>query len=540
MNAPALLAVDVASAAVFFVLAAVAARHRGKPGAIPALGLWLACTGLCGVVALSRAGVLGPERAVYGTVLGWIVAVPLWAAFAFAHTGRGPALTRRRIAAMVAYVAVLGATVVGVGPGGLLGQLLRVATSLLQTALVGAGLFGAFLLVRAAVTYDDLPTGQAVSLSIGGLCVSLFMFSLTAQSVADAVPESVTGIAGLTAVAFGVAVLRYRPFEDVPGTGPLARASVIESMSEAVVVVDREGRIVDANAAAERSLGVTVARDAGRPAATVLGYDLDAVAGETTVPTPDGRRTVAVSRSALTDRRGEAVGTSYLFRDVTDRRTRQQRLEVLDRVLRHNLRSDLDAVRGFAEALSDGVVESPEDVAARIEGTASDLVDVGETVERADRLVRRETLAVESVDLAALAEAVAADLSESYDCQIAVAPEAGPTIRTDRAILRTALREVVENAVEHSEASPATARIEATETATGARIAVSDDGPGIPERERAVLLEGEETPLRHGRGVGLWFVSWAVTRLGGALDFAEEAAGSTVRIEVPDRGSGAE
>jgi signal transduction histidine kinase len=67
-------------------------------------------------------------------------------------------------------------------------------------------------------------------------------------------------------------------------------------------------------------------------------------------------------------------------------------------------------------------------------------------------------------------------------------------------------------------------------------IEVRDDGPGIPEQERSVLLEGTETPLRHGSGLGLWLVYWGVVRLGGDLQFRErEPRGSTVAVRLPDR-----
>lgn len=66
-------------------------------------------------------------------------------------------------------------------------------------------------------------------------------------------------------------------------------------------------------------------------------------------------------------------------------------------------------------------------------------------------------------------------------------------------------------------------------------MVVTDDGPGIPERERTVLDSGTETQLEHGRGIGLWFVNWAVTRLGGELEFARnDPTGSVVTVRLYD------
>ena len=42
-----------------------------------------------------------------------------------------------------------------------------------------------------------------------------------------------------------------------------------------------------------------------------------------------------------------------------------------------------------------------------------------------------------------------------------------------------------------------------------------------PAVDREVLLEGEEAPLEHGNGIGLWLVNWIVTRSGGRIAFDE-------------------
>ncbi|MFD1588428.1 ATP-binding protein [Halorientalis brevis] len=540
----ALLGVELVVTVVFVGLSVVAVQNRDRPGALSAGLLWLVFALLTCLLAASRAAILSRQTVVAALVIGWLVLVPLWAGFVFEYTGLGPAVTRRWLGLGTGYVIVTGATTEFAGAlDGLVAQLLRVGSSLLQTGLVGVGLFGVFLLVQSAVTYDDLPNAQASVLSLSGTGVSLLLFSLGTVDPAEptTLPPVVTGFLGVIAGGFAVGVFRYRLFSDTPGTGPLARRSVLEAMSESVVVVDREDRLVDANEAAEATLGIDPTRDAGRPIAAILGLSLDGIdTGTTTVPTPDGRRQFDVSESLLTNQHHETVGTSYLLQDVTDEQTQKQRLEVFNRVLRHNLRNNLDAVRGFAEVLSDGSLDDPTDVASRIQRTATDLAEIGETVERADRVMTQDTLTLQQVDLETLCDAVAAAIRERYDCQITVVTTAtDPLVRTDRAVLRMPLFEVVENAVEHSDADVPTVTIEISRAGDSGQIAVRDDGPGIPDREQAVLLDGEETPLRHGKGVGLWFVSWAITRLGGDLSFEDVAdAGSEVRLTVPDRAEG--
>lgn len=535
-----LVSLDVVTAGTFALLAIVAVRHRDRPGAAVAGTLWVSLAALSGVLVGNRLGLLGARAAATAILSGWVVATTLWAGFVFTYTRRGPTPTRRRIAFAACYVAVVSVTTVfGITGTTTASSVIRLVMAVLQTVLLGVGLFGVFLVIRAALVDTDPPLGEAIVLSGGGLCVTLSLLSVSTLSTfgPEPLPSGVTGVLAVSAGGFAIAVFGFSVFDRAPATGPLARQSVLETMREAVVVVDRDGRLVDANEAAEHTFGISLGADAGQPVASVLDAAPDTLAGESvTLSTAAGTRQFDVSHSVLTDRRGETVGSSYLFRDVTDQQTRQQRLEVLNRVLRHNLRNDLDAIRGFAEGLSDGVVEDTDTATARIHSTASELVDIGETVERADRVVTRAALNTESVDLVALSRAVVSDIEHQYDFDASVsAPREGVSICTDREVLRTALREIVENAAEHGDSPVPTVSIEIAENEKGGEIVVCDDGPGIPEQERAVLLDGAESPLRHGSGVGLWFVSWAVTRLGGDLELATpDDGGSDVRLTLPD------
>jgi K+-sensing histidine kinase KdpD len=90
------------------------------------------------------------------------------------------------------------------------------------------------------------------------------------------------------------------------------------------------------------------------------------------------------------------------------------------------------------------------------------------------------------------------------------------------------MTELVENAIVHS-TDPAQVGIDVDRTADGTpRLRVTDDGPGIPDRERELLTGAGETQLEHGLGVGLWFVNWAVSQLGAELEFERADTDGTV------------
>ncbi len=72
-------------------------------------------------------------------------------------------------------------------------------------------------------------------------------------------------------------------------------------------------------------------------------------------------------------------------------------------------------------------------------------------------------------------------------------------------------------------------------TGGGYVLSVDDDGPGLPESERAALEIDRETQLEHATGLGLWKLRWAVDTLEGSLAVSTDD-GTTVSVTVPDLG----
>lgn len=93
---------------------------------------------------------------------------------------------------------------------------------------------------------------------------------------------------------------------------------------------------------------------------------------------------------------------------------------------------------------------------------------------------------------------------------------------------RIALRELVENAVEHG-SPPVTVTVTADDEWVYTRV--RDAGEGVPDHESAVVGgEADITPLTHSSGLGLWLAHSAAEANGGSLRFEEESAGTVATL----------
>jgi PAS domain S-box-containing protein len=273
--------------------------------------------------------------------------------------------------------------------------------------------------------------------------------------------------------------------------------------------------------------------DAVREALAKVYRDSEAVTCEARLLTRTGGRIpYRISIGPVTDG-DRVVGAVGVGEDVTEASVREERLAVLTRVLRHNFRNDLNVVTGFTGRAIE-LIDDPELVTEleRVVDTAERLLRLGETSRKVEQLLSQRP----SPQPIALAPAVDAAL-ESLDP--AVREDATVEVDVPEGLAVSAVSffpegvtELVDNAIRHNDADSPRVRISAAELPSESwlSLVVADDGPGIPPAERAVLT-GEETPLDHASGLGLWYVNWIVTAGGGSLDIAESKAGGS-RIEL--------
>lgn len=271
------------------------------------------------------------------------------------------------------------------------------------------------------------------------------------------------------------------------------------------------------------------------------------------------RRVDAITRTA------EAIVEGDLARRVPDRGTRDDldRLaralnHMLDRIaalmeglrqvssdVAHELRTPLSRLRQRLEAARAGA-RSVEDWRAAVEDAVADTDQVLGTFAALLRIAQIEAgtrrAGFRELDLREVATGVAEAFAPSAEEQGRTlsldAPEPAP-VRGDRELLTQMLANLVDNALRHT---PPGTRIllSASGAPAGARLAVADDGPGVPAEERERIFRRlhrlERSRSTPGSGLGLALVA-AVAELHGARIAAEDA-GPGLRVVVdflPDR-----
>ena len=268
----------------------------------------------------------------------------------------------------------------------------------------------------------------------------------------------------------------------------------------------------------------------------------------------------SIAITPIHDDDGQLIGFSEIIRDMTDRkrlldqvqryaRDLEKRIDECNRMMAdlesfnysvsHDLRAPLRAIEGFAAALKDDLPTSlnPD--------VREDLSQINQAVKRMNALiddllnysrVSRGDLEIGDLDVQDVMEAV---IELDPTARIRTTIEPGVRVRAPRSALRQALTNLVDNALKfHKPGLPAMVDITASRRDSTVRIAVKDEGIGIPPEHHDRIFQifqrlhaGNTYP---GTGVGLALVKRIAERLGGSVGVESEAGkGSTFWIDVP-------
>jgi two-component system phosphate regulon sensor histidine kinase PhoR len=340
------------------------------------------------------------------------------------------------------------------------------------------------------------------------------------------------------------------------------REAVLAGMTEGVLAVDGQERVITINAAAARLLAVEPDDAQGRSiqevvrnpelqafVAAVLAED-GPIAGNVVVHTDLDSRDLQVQGAQLGDGNGDGAGRGAVI--VLNDVTRMRHYEAIRRDfvanVSHEIKTPVTTIKGFAETLLDGALDDRHDAerflhiivgqADRLSAIIEDLLSLS-SLESGSEGARislehgsiRDVLQV-ALDVCEM-KAAARDITLTLDCSEHLFAEINPPL------LEQAVVNLIDNAVKYS---PEGSRVEvsaATET-MGLAIKVKDVGPGIRREhlprlfERFYRIDKARSRDMGGTGLGLSIVKHiAVAHGGGVAVESTPGLGSTFTITLP-------
>ncbi|QLG48714.1 ATP-binding protein [Natrinema halophilum] len=224
--------------------------------------------------------------------------------------------------------------------------------------------------------------------------------------------------------------------------------------------------------------------------------------------------------------------------DITVYRTREQLLRLLNRVIRHNLRNEMNILMGYADRIKSAIENNDlREEVETIESIASEVGRLSESIHEIEHIVEPAATERQRTNLQTVVQNRAGEIEAEYPAvDLTVDAPSSIWVTADKG-LQYALDHALDNAITHNDLETPTVRVTVTDDPENDRgvVQIADDGPPIPDIETDVLdTEADVHSTYHGSGVGLWVMKWCVDSLGGQLTFEENTPrGNIVRISLP-------
>ena len=358
--------------------------------------------------------------------------------------------------------------------------------------------------------------------------------------------ESVLVVVGLVFTVYAFALFRFHVFDPIP----LARATVIEQMTDGMIVLDSKGCIVDLNPVVGKIFGKPAASFQGQAIVEVLpaksGIEVQPgkitfTKSEISLETSGAAGYYSLSLTPLTNQRGKVLGYLLLLHNITDQKRSQAKLMEQQRIvatlqererLARELHDSTSQVLGYVNLqaqtiqkwLQTGDNQKAEALVSRLAEIAKNAhTDVRESI-----LNLRIDLTQDWSFISALKQYIN-NFQDNYGIRtdLIITDEVGDnTLFPEAGIqLLRVIQETLTNARKHSNASNVTITIK--QAGSGTHIVIMDDGAGFDIKQYDGSNDGH---------FGLVFMRERVEHIGGSMKIdSKPGKGTVVTLYVPTR-----
>ncbi|MCB0100733.1 MAG: PAS domain-containing protein [Anaerolineales bacterium] len=525
---------------------------------------------------------------VFGVKLGYIgvLGVPLsWTAFSLAYSGRADLLSKRNILLTAAFPALTYIIILTNEYHHWFFTSVGLQTDEISGLLLIKNPLGWWFWLHAAYIYGVLIVGTYFLLHEFWNKRKLYRLQILVNITAVLLPWIANGLVllgilpihiDITSITFSISILilgwgflRYNLLDFLP----VAHRSIFESLSEGVIILDTNHRIVEFNPSAQDQFNLTPEQvlgksfhDVFRPWMQIRDKDIHTHGFHREVVFEnEGRpyRWLHLFVSTLRNRAGENNGHIVTLRDVTSIKENESALAIArDEAMQansfktqllanvsHELRTPLGIILGYTDLIARksygdlnekqvSVLDRIKDSTLYLEGLVSELLDQAQLdsgrLQLEERpLEPREVLGSIFRQLSILAE------SKNLYFRYSITEDLPVSIIADSQRLKQIVVNLISNGIKFTETGGITVEV-LTPTPEEWVIRISDTGPGIPPHALNLIFEpfkqlaNANKSLRKGYGLGLSITRQLIRLMGGNIIIESEVdKGTTFTVNLP-------
>lgn len=236
-------------------------------------------------------------------------------------------------------------------------------------------------------------------------------------------------------------------------------------------------------------------------------------------------------------------GISVFSRDITERKEYERRLkeqrddlEILNQVVRHDIRNDLQLISAYAELLGERVDDDELEYVETISRRARTAVELTQSARSLAAVMLQNESETEPMPLRRTLETQLEETRATYPgAAITLADEIPDVSVRGNELLSSVFRNILKNAVQHNDEDLPTVQVSVELDDDAVTISIADNGPGVPdERKEEIFGKGEKGLESGGTGVGLYLVGTLVESYGGEVRVTDnDPEGANFAVTLP-------
>lgn len=405
--------------------------------------------------------------------------------------------------------------------------------------------------------------GQLVSLIAAMVLIwTSSILTITGATIVPRLDLTPFGYA-LAVIPVAIGLFRYKLIDLMPAAHEL----ILKVMSDAVLVIDSQNRIVDLNPAAEKLLTVRASHVVGKKVSRVFSNSIDLIERYEDVAEAEGELEYVqegkshyfdLRISSIADPQRQSTARVVVLRDITrlkeaeaanqryveELKERNSELDAFGHTVAHDLKTPISAIMGYAELLLESERIRPH--AQEIDFARNILISSKKTITMIDELLRLSSLRdvgseIKVVSMPSIVDAAIQHFGNELatrGIQLEVLPNLPPALGHEIWI-EEVFANLISNAIKYIGKNNPQPRIAISGRLVGtkARYEVKDNGLGIQPADQVKLFHAFarfHKAEAGGLGLGLTIASRIVHRLAGEIGVeSEPGQGSTFWFTLP-------